>query len=115
VAPLLAPAVRHATAALLMFGDVDQLSSVGPREVLIKNVIASGEVPMIGLTEIFRQTASSQITVNAQRINAGGMPEMARTVPESDAHFVEAPDPETAALRIVALVKELPAGEWQRE
>jgi exodeoxyribonuclease V alpha subunit len=94
-----------ARAALLMVGDVDQLPSVGPGQVLA-DVIASGAVPTVRLSEIFRQAASSRIIVNAHRINAGRMPELVRAGPESDFHFVEAADPETAAERIVSLVKE---------
>ena len=94
-----------AKAALLLVGDVDQLPSVGPGQVLA-DVIASGAVPTVRLSEIFRQAASSRIIVNAHRINAGRMPELARAGPESDFHFVEAADPETAADRIVSLVKE---------
>jgi exodeoxyribonuclease V alpha subunit len=94
-----------AKAALLLVGDVDQLPSVGPGQVLA-DVTASGAVPTVRLSEIFRQAASSRIIVNAHRINAGRMPELARAGPESDFHFVEAADPETAADRIVSLVKE---------
>lgn len=94
-----------ADAALLMVGDVDQLPSVGPGQVLA-DMIASGSVPTVRLTEIFRQAASSRIIVNAHRINAGQMPDLKRPEAESDFYFVEAPDPETAAERIVSLVKE---------
>ena len=61
-------------AAVLMVGDVDQLPSVGPGSVLA-DIIASGRIPTVTLTEIFRQAASSQIIVNAHRINQGGSPE----------------------------------------
>src|SRR5262245_61636400 len=52
------------TAALLVVGDVDQLPSVGPGQVLA-DVIASGAIPVVRLTEVFRQAARSQIIVNA--------------------------------------------------
>ncbi|GIX10742.1 MAG: hypothetical protein KatS3mg116_2452 [Elioraea sp.] len=78
---------------------------VGPGQVLA-DIIASGRVPAVRLTEIFRQAASSRIVVNAHRINAGRMPEVVRGDPESDFHIVEVPDPETAAERIVELVRE---------
>ena len=55
-------------AALLLVGDVDQLPSVGPGQVLA-DVIASGAVPVVRLTEVFRQAAESRIIVNAHRIN----------------------------------------------
>jgi exodeoxyribonuclease V alpha subunit len=92
-------------AALLMVGDVDQLPSVGPGQVLA-DMIASSAVPTVRLTEIFRQAASSRIVVNAHRINAGQMPDVKRQEAESDFYFVDAPDPEMAAERIVSLVKE---------
>ena len=60
-------------AALLLVGDVDQLPSVGPGAVLA-DIIASRRIPTVTLTEIFRQAATSQIIVNAHRINQGQMP-----------------------------------------
>jgi exodeoxyribonuclease V alpha subunit len=65
------------TAALVLVGDVDQLPSIGPGQVLA-DVIASGTVPVIRLTEIFRQAAESGIVRNAHRINQGGLPAFAR-------------------------------------
>ena len=61
---------------LLIVGDVDQLPSVGPGAVLA-DIIASERLPTVRLTEIFRQAASSQIIVNAHRINRGAMPQPA--------------------------------------
>src|SRR3712207_6129773 len=63
-------------AALLLVGDVDQLPSVGPGQVLA-DVIASGAVPVVRLTEVFRQAAGSRIVTNAHLINAGKMPDLA--------------------------------------
>ncbi|MBW4036673.1 MAG: ATP-dependent RecD-like DNA helicase, partial [Proteobacteria bacterium] len=91
-------------AALLVVGDVDQLPSVGPGQVLA-DVIEAGTVPVVRLTEIFRQAASSRIIATAHRINRGVMPDLARGAAESDFHFVQADDPETAVARIVELVK----------
>ena len=91
-------------AALLVVGDIDQLPSVGPGQVLA-DVIASGAVPVVRLTEVFRQAAQSQIIVNAHRINNGVMPDLRKPEAESDFYFVEADDPETAVARIVELVK----------
>ena len=91
-------------AALLLVGDVDQLPSVGPGQVL-SDVIASGAVPVIRLTEVFRQAAKSRIIVNAHRINQGEMPEL--TAPEgSDFYFVGADEPEDAARKLLAVVRE---------
>ncbi|MBK1660123.1 SF1B family DNA helicase RecD2 [Paracraurococcus ruber] len=90
-------------AALLVVGDADQLPSVGPGQVLA-DLIGSGALPVVRLTEVFRQAAASRIVVNAHRINRGLMPELERAAPESDFHFVPAGDPETAVQRIVELV-----------
>ena len=91
-------------AALLIVGDIDQLPSVGPGQVLA-DVISSGAVPVVRLTEVFRQAAQSQIIVNAHRINQGVSPELRKPEAESDFYFVEAEDPETAVPRIIELVK----------
>jgi exodeoxyribonuclease V alpha subunit len=89
-------------AALLLVGDVDQLPSVGPGQVLA-DIIASGAVPVIRLTEVFRQAAASRIITNAHRINQGLMPEM--TVPEgSDFYFIEAAEPEDALRKLLTMV-----------
>ena len=89
-------------AALLLVGDVDQLPSVGPGQVLA-DLIASGAVPVIRLTEVFRQAAASRIITNAHRINAGALPEL--TAPEgSDFFFVPADEPEDAARKLLAVV-----------
>src|SRR5688572_6132270 len=60
-------------AALILVGDVDQLPSVGPGQVLA-DIIGSGAVPIVRLTEIFRQAAESRIIANAHRITRGGCP-----------------------------------------
>ena len=91
-------------AALLVVGDVDQLPSVGPGQALA-DMIASGAVPVVRLTEVFRQAAKSRIIVNAHRINQGQMPDLNRPEEESDFYYVPADDPETAVARIVDLVK----------
>ena len=60
---------------LVMVGDKDQLPSVGAGNVL-KDIIASGAVPTVTLTEVFRQAATSMIVRNAHRINRGAYPEL---------------------------------------
>lgn len=62
---------------LMLVGDVDQLPSVGAGDVL-RDIIASGQVPVTRLGVIFRQAASSQIIVNAHRINQGKLPNFPR-------------------------------------
>jgi exodeoxyribonuclease V alpha subunit len=57
-------------AALILAGDVDQLPSVGPGQVLA-DIITSGAVPVVRLTEVFRQAAESHIIVNAHRNQPG--------------------------------------------
>jgi exodeoxyribonuclease V alpha subunit len=79
-------------AALLLIGDVDQLPSVGPGQVLA-DIIASSAVPVVRLTEVFRQAAASRIITNAHRINQGQMPDLA-PVEGGDFFFVDAADPE---------------------
>ena len=90
--------------ALLIVGDVDQLPSVGPGQVLA-DIIASGAVPVVRLTEVFRQAARSRIVTTAHGINRGAIPDLSRPEGDSDFYFVPAEDPETAANRIVELVK----------
>jgi len=57
-------------AAVILAGDVDQLPPVGPGAVLA-DIISSEAVPVVRLTEIFRQAAQSMIIQNAHRINRG--------------------------------------------
>ena len=57
-------------AALLIVGDIDELPSVGPGQVLA-DIIGSGAVPVVRLTEVFRQAAASRIIVTAHRLKSG--------------------------------------------
>jgi exodeoxyribonuclease V alpha subunit len=91
-------------AALLIVGDIDQLPSVGPGQVLA-DIIWSGAVPVVRLTEVFRQAAQSRIITSAHRINRGLLPDLSPPTAESDFYFVPADDPETAVTRIIELVK----------
>jgi exodeoxyribonuclease V alpha subunit len=88
---------------LIMVGDIDQLPSVGPGNVL-RDVIASGHFPVVRLTRIFRQAQTSRIIMNAHRINAGHMPDLSNG-PDSDFFFTEKEDPEEAASTIIDFVK----------
>jgi exodeoxyribonuclease V alpha subunit len=85
---------------LLLVGDADQLPSVGAGNVL-RDIIASGVVPVVNLDEVFRQAAGSMIVTNAHRINRGEFPEFRGA---QDFVFVEEPDPERAAAAVVNMV-----------
>ena len=91
-------------AALLIVGDIDQLPSVGPGQVLA-DIIASGAVPVVRLTEVFRQAARSRIVTSAHGINRGAIPNLSKPEGDSDFYFVQADDPETAVPMIIELVK----------
>jgi exodeoxyribonuclease V alpha subunit len=108
--PLMASVLKALpqTAALLIVGDVDQLPSVGPGQVLA-DLIGSGQLPVARLTEIFRQATASRIVVNAHRVNAGTMPELAAPEGDSDFYFVETVDAEDAANKIVKVADRITA------
>jgi exodeoxyribonuclease V alpha subunit len=94
-------------AGLLLVGDVDQLPSVGPGQVLADG-INSGALPVTRLTEVFRQAASSRIITTAHAINAGTIPDL-RSPPEgtsSDFYFLPAETPEQAVALILKVVGE---------
>jgi exodeoxyribonuclease V alpha subunit len=92
------------TAVLILVGDVDQLPSVGPGNVL-RDMIDSKKVPVIFLKEIFRQVRESLIIVNAHRMNQGFSP----TIPDSnrdtveDFYFIQQEDPEKVLSTILDL------------
>ncbi len=91
-------------AALLIVGDIDQLPSVGPGQILA-DIISSGAVAVVRLTEVFRQAAQSRIITSAHKINQGSIPDLTKPEGESDFYFVQADDPETAVQRIIELVR----------
>ena len=92
-------------AALILVGDVDQLPSVGPGNVLA-DLIASGVIPTVRLTEIFRQAQSSRIIVNAHRINRGELPLPTAKGETSDFYWMEADSPEAIADQLLQTVTE---------
>jgi len=94
-------------AQVLLVGDIDQLPSVGPGMVL-RDLIESSQIPVVRLTEIFRQAAESHIVTNAHRINAGLFPRLTPTTKfaESDCLWLEAAEPELGAEGIVHLVND---------
>lgn len=91
-------------AVLIMVGDVDQLPSVGPGNVL-RDMIDSKQVPVVFLNEIFRQARESLIILNAHRMNQG----LAPIIPESnretveDFYFIQQEDPEKVLSTILDL------------
>src|SRR5579883_1200176 len=94
-------------AQVLLVGDIDQLPSVGPGMVL-RDLIASEQIPVVRLTEVFRQAAESHIVTNAHRINAGQFPHLTPTTKfaQSDCLWLEAAEPEVGAEGIRHLVGE---------
>ncbi|MDA8207461.1 MAG: ATP-dependent RecD-like DNA helicase [Actinomycetota bacterium] len=92
-------------AAVILVGDVDQLPSVGPGRVLA-DLIDSGAVPTVRLTEVFRQARESLIVTNAHLINAGSMPRMHPRAQDSDFYLVSATTPEEIQQRLVRMVAE---------
>jgi exodeoxyribonuclease V alpha subunit len=90
--------------ALLLVGDVDQLPSVGPGQVLA-GIIASSSVPVVRLTEVFRQAAESRIIVNAHRINQGLMPDLV-SAEGRDFYFVDAAEPEEGVQKLLTVVRD---------
>jgi exodeoxyribonuclease V alpha subunit len=94
-------------AAGILVGDVNQLPSVGPGNIL-EDIIDSGAVPVTRLTEIFRQARHSQIVLNAHRINQGLMPAMETDAPKDaaqDFFFIEQEEPERVVDTIVELIR----------
>ncbi len=90
---------------LLLVGDIDQLPSVGPGNVL-RDLIASERVPVVRLTQVFRQVATSMIISNAHRINIGEYPalEPVSPTPRTDCLWWGAPEPEDGVQAIQELV-----------
>lgn len=92
-------------AALLIVGDVDQLPSVGPGSMLA-DIIESGQVATVRLTEIFRQASTSKIITNAHRINQGQLPVMDQTEAVSDFYCLYAETPEEIFAKLMQVVLE---------
>lgn len=88
-------------ARVIFVGDIHQLPSVGPGNVL-KDIIASASVSVVMLTEIFRQAKGSAIITNAHRINQGEFPELCNST-KSDFFFIEANTQEDILKNILQL------------
>jgi len=92
-------------AAVLIVGDVDQLPSVGPGSVLA-DIIDSGQIATVRLTEIFRQASTSKIITNAHRINHGQIPVVDKTEGLSDFYCLYAETPEEIFAKLMQVVLE---------
>ena len=92
----------HPSTTVILIGDVDQLPSVGAGNVL-KALIDSQKIPVIQLTEIFRQAQESMIVTNAHRINKGDFPELTGDA-DRNFFFMEAEDPEVITELICSLI-----------
>ncbi len=106
-------AIKHGT-RLVIVGDVDQLPSVGPGNVL-KDIINSRCAPVIALKEIFRQSKESLITLNAHKINQGDMPLLNEK--NKDFYFINEENPEMILNKLLDLGnKRLPKfnSNWDR-
>ncbi|MDR1490443.1 MAG: ATP-dependent RecD-like DNA helicase [Desulfovibrio sp.] len=91
---------------LVLAGDVNQLPSVGPGNVL-GDIMKSGAAKIVRLTEIFRQAAESDIIVNAHLINRGEVPPLrSNSSASSDFYFIRRDNPAEAADLIIELVRE---------
>ncbi|MBD2033739.1 ATP-dependent RecD-like DNA helicase [Leptolyngbya sp. FACHB-321] len=95
-------------AQLLLVGDTDQLPSVGPGAVL-QDLIASEQIPVVRLTQVFRQAQASHIVSNAHRINQGQFPQLepVSPAPQSDCLWLGAPEPEDGVQGIQDLITDL--------
>jgi exodeoxyribonuclease V alpha subunit len=90
--------------SLILVGDVDQLPSVGPGRVF-GDLIESGIVAVVRLTEVFRQASASRIISAAHAINQGSMPSLPEPGEASDFYFVERDEPAAVAATLANLVK----------
>ncbi len=94
-------AIRPTTTVILI-GDTDQLPSVGAGNVL-RELIDSHKIPVIQLTEIFRQAQESMIVTNAHRINKGDFPELTGDT-DRNFFFIEEEDPDAITELICSLI-----------
>jgi len=94
-------------AHLILVGDVDQLPSVGPGNVL-RDIIDSGIFTVVRLTEIFRQAQESMIIVNAHKVNQGEFPILKEIERKeiADFYFIQEEEPEKALNQILTLCSE---------
>ena len=89
--------------AVILVGDIDQLPSVGPGAVL-NDLIASEQLPVARLTEIFRQAATSQIITGAHAINRGKAPEPTEKGADTDFYYLNGTEPEELFHKLMTVV-----------
>jgi len=95
-------------AQLLLVGDSDQLPSVGPGNVL-QDLITSEQVPVVQLSQVFRQAQASKIVSHSHAINRGTLPQLepVSNVPQSDCLWLGAQEPEHGVQAIQDVVGDL--------
>lgn len=91
---------------LVFVGDVDQLASVGPGQVL-RDMINSGIIPVTRLTRVFRQEQGSLISVAATEINSGRVPRLGPPARSTDMWGIFSEDPEVCLEKIGKLAEEI--------
>jgi len=91
-------------ATLILVGDINQLPSVGPGNIL-SDVIESKTFSVVTLDTIFRQAKKSLIVVNAHRINEGMFPFIPKGDKKSDFYFIQKETPEEVLSTIIELVQ----------
>ncbi len=90
-------------ASVVFVGDVDQLPSVGPGNVL-RDLIDSAIMPVVRLTEVFRQATQSRIVTGAHAINQGRIPDLEAAPEGSDFHFIDRATPEAILPTLLEVV-----------
>jgi exodeoxyribonuclease V alpha subunit len=108
---------RHAS--IVLVGDVNQLPSVGPGNVL-RDVINSGVIPVTHLTEVFRQAATSKIISSSHQINQGKFPDLedlgrSNLYPSSDALFIKCSRDKISAAIGWLIKTKLPEMGWNQD
>ncbi len=91
-------------AHVIFIGDIDQLPSVGAGNFL-NDIIASGAIPCVRLTEIFRQAQDSLIIQNAHRINRGEFPTSFLPDTRRDFVFIKEEEPEKVPMHLEDILK----------
>lgn len=91
-------------AHVLFIGDIDQLPSVGPGNIL-RDMIESAQIPFVRLLQIFRQAQDSLIVLNAHKINKGEFPVFNLPDAKRDVFFIKEQDPANLKHHFEAIIK----------